>query len=103
MNTLRIACVVMFALIFVSGGKPADKKAVENRCETSSTDRAASQPHSASVDVPFEVYPFKETFVTAEGDPFLVELSVDCPPDASNDSEFKLLDHPPHFVSLSAP
>ena len=44
----------------------------------------------------------KEKYVTMEGDPFVIAVSADCPPDSPNDAKFEFLQPPPRFVRFSA-
>lgn len=99
MQRLRIGLVALFVLISVNGGKVMSKTSSEHTNGILLKDAAPVQLGG----FPFEVFPYREVFVTTEGEAFLVQLSVACPPGGANDSEFKLLDSVPNFVSLSAP
>jgi hypothetical protein len=99
MQIFKVALVTMLVLVSADGGKLASK--THGRVTNG---RASKTPAPAQLGgFPFEIFPFREVFVTTEGEAFLVELSVRCPAGAVNDSEFKLLEPTPKFVSLSAP
>ena len=99
MRIFKIAFVTVFVLASAGGGKVVSKTSgTESKARASKTTASAQLGGS-----PFEIFPFREVFVTKEGEAFLVQLSVRCPAGAVNDSEFKLLEPVPKFVSLSAP
>ena len=50
---------------------------------------------------PVAYSPFKQSFTTTEGDPFIIAVSVDCPSRTPTDIEFELLPPTPNFVYLS--
>lgn len=99
MRIFKIALVTLLVLVSANGGKLATKTHGRDTNGKASKSTAPAQLGG----FPFEIFPFREVFVTTEGDAFLVELSVRCPAGAVNDSEFKLLEPAPKFVSLSAP
>lgn len=99
MRIFKIALVTMLVLVSADGGKLASKTHARFTNGRASKTAAPTQLGGS----PFGIFPFREVFVTTEREAFLVELSVRCPPGTVNDSEFKLLEPAPKFVSLSAP
>ena len=99
MRIFTIASVIMLVLVSADGGKLASKTHGRDMNGRASKTTAPAQLGG----VPFEIFPFREVFVTTEGEAFVVALSVRCTAGAVNDSEFKLLEPAPKFVSLSAP
>ena len=100
MRIFKIAIVTMLVLISANGGKMASK--THSRVTNGRAAKTTAAPAQLG-GFPFEIFPFREVFVTTEREAFIVALSVRCPAVAVNDSEFKLLDPAPNFVSLSAP
>ena len=98
MRTLKITLLTMFLIVSTGGGKLVNKTAGG---DTNGRDTTAAPAQLGGF--PFEIFPYREVFVTTEGEAFLVELSVRCPAGAVNDSEFKLLEPAPSFITLSAP
>jgi hypothetical protein len=99
MRIFKIALVTVLVLASANGGKVVSKTSGANTKGRASKTTALPQLGG----FPFEIFPFRELFVTTEGEAFVVALSVRCPAGAVNDSEFKLLEPVPKFVSLSAP
>src|SRR4029078_3786881 len=100
MRIFKIAIVTMLVLISANGGNTASK--IHSRVTNGRAAKTTAAPSQLG-GCPFEIFPLRDVFVTTEREAFIVALSVRCPAGAVNDSEFKLLEPAPNFVSLSAP
>ncbi len=47
------------------------------------------------------IFFLKDKYVTTEGEPFVIAVEADCPPNAPNDAKFEFLQPPPQFVTMS--
>src|ERR1700687_3561135 len=91
MKTLRLILVIMFVLL--------SYKEVKIDTNASSSDGArmpSQQPFPVCT-----IFFLKDKYVTAEGDPFVIAVESDCPPNSPNDAKFEFLQPPPRFVTMS--
>src|SRR5712692_9401812 len=90
MKTLRFAFVIIFVLL---------------SCKEAKIDADASSNHIATKSQqPFPVctiFFLKERYITTEGDPFVVAVEADCPPNSPNDAKIEFAQPPPRFVTMS--
>ena len=69
---------------------------------TNGTAAGAGNPvQASSPGGPVAWAPFKDSFMTTEGDPFLIAVDVDCPSLTPTGNEFVLVSPTPSFVHLS--
>jgi len=90
MKTLRLPLVVILVLLSCD----------EAKINTDSLDghymARVQQPPPACA-----IFFLKDKYVTTEGDPFVIAVEADCPPNSPTDAKFEFLQPPPRFVTFS--
>lgn len=91
MKTLRFAFVVIFVLLSCK----------EARIDTKASSRGGGETPSQQPAPVCTIFFLKDKYVTTEGEPFVIAVESDCPPNAPNDAKFEFLQPPPKFVTMS--
>ena len=91
---MKIALSLMLVLGFVDGGSSVNS-GFGNERKPGPGGLAQTPPPT------LDIFPFKETYLTTEGDPFFIALAVDCFPQESAEGVFALGEIKPRFVTLS--
>ena len=91
MKILRFAFVVIFVLL---SWKEAKIDTIASSSERVGT--PSQQPGPVCT-----IFFLKDKYVTTEGEPFVIAVESDCPPNAPNDAKFEFLKPPPRFVAMS--
>jgi len=90
MKILRFAFVITFVLLSCKEAK-IDADGLSNHIATKS-----QQPGPVC-----SIFFLKDKYVTTEGDPFVVAVEADCPPNSPDDAKIEFAQTPPRFVTMS--
>jgi hypothetical protein len=97
---VTILILVLFAMLVLlctyKGGRTATSSSADGTGAGAKNAAQASSPGG-----PVAWAPFKDSFTTTEGDPFLIAVDVDCPSLTPTGNEFLLVPPTPSFVHLS--
>ena len=90
--------VLLAAFFLVCSEKPGNMPV--SWAKVSIGESRTAQLPPANNGPPVTWFPVKEQYVTREGDPLFVLVTITCEADSPNEARFELLDPTPGFVSL---
>lgn len=91
MKTLRFAFVIIFVLLSCK----------EAKVDTIASSRDGIGAPSQRPGPVCTIFFLKDKYITTEGEPFVVAVEADCPPNSPNDAKIEFAQSPPRFVTMS--
>lgn len=96
---VKVVCVALLAMFVLLMLNRSERVTSSNLNEVSVRPENTAQDSSPGGPVAWA--PFRQDFVTREGEPFLIAVDADCPSKEPTGNEFELLAPTPSFVHLS--